>query len=71
MNAAAMKPERIKAFKELLALSERYKHKNQWYRAAIVSQRTEQEEMKHIERKNKELAPCQGYRGYADMDAVE
>ena len=30
MNAGTMKPERVEKFKELLALSEQYKHKNQW-----------------------------------------
>ena len=30
MNAGTLKPERVEKFKELLALSEQYKHKNQW-----------------------------------------
>ena len=30
MNAGTMKPERVEKFKELLALCEQYKHKNQW-----------------------------------------
>lgn len=30
MNAGSMKPERVEKFKELLALCEQYKHKNQW-----------------------------------------
>lgn len=30
MNAGTMKPERVEKFKELLALSEQYKHKNQY-----------------------------------------
>lgn len=30
MNAGTLKPERVERFKELLALSEQYKHKNQW-----------------------------------------
>ena len=30
MNAGTMKPERVEKFRELLALSEQYKHKNQW-----------------------------------------
>ena len=30
MNAGSMKQERVAKFKELLALSEQYKHKNQW-----------------------------------------
>lgn len=30
MNAGMLKPERVEKFKELLALSEQYKHKNQW-----------------------------------------
>ena len=30
MNAGKMKPERVEKFKELLALMEQYKRKNQW-----------------------------------------
>ena len=30
MNAGTMKPERVEKFKELLALCEQYKHKNQY-----------------------------------------
>jgi len=30
MNAGDLKPERVEAFKELLALCEQYKRKNQW-----------------------------------------
>ncbi len=30
MNAGELKPERVEKFKELLALGEKYKHKNQW-----------------------------------------
>jgi len=30
MNAGTLKSERVEKFKELLALSEQYKHKNQW-----------------------------------------
>ena len=30
MNAGTMKPERVEKFKELLALCEQYKRKNQW-----------------------------------------
>ena len=30
MNAGTMKRDRVEKFKELLALSEQYKHKNQW-----------------------------------------
>ena len=30
MNAGVLKPERVAAFKELLALSERYRRVNQW-----------------------------------------
>ena len=30
MNANELKPERVEAFKELLALMEQYKHINQW-----------------------------------------
>ena len=30
MNAGELKAERLEMFKELLALSEQYKHKNQW-----------------------------------------
>lgn len=30
MNKGELKPERVELFKELLALSERYKHKNQY-----------------------------------------
>lgn len=30
MNKGELKPERVEPFKELLALSERYKHKNQY-----------------------------------------
>ena len=30
MNAGTLKPERVEKFKELLALCEQYKHKNQW-----------------------------------------
>ena len=30
MNAGTMKPERAEIFKELLALCEQYKRKNQW-----------------------------------------
>lgn len=30
MNAGKLKPERAAAFKELLALSEQYRRKNQW-----------------------------------------
>ena len=30
MNAGTLKPERVGKFKELLALCEQYKHKNQW-----------------------------------------
>lgn len=30
MNAGELKPERATAFKELLTLSERYRHKNQY-----------------------------------------
>ena len=30
MNAGTLKPERVEKFKELLALYEQYKHKNQW-----------------------------------------
>lgn len=30
MNAGTLKPERVEKFKELLALSEQYKHKNQY-----------------------------------------
>lgn len=30
MNAGTMKQERVEKFKELLALCEQYKHKNQW-----------------------------------------
>ena len=30
MNAGTLKPERVEMFKELLALCERYKHKNQY-----------------------------------------
>ena len=30
MNAGTLKPERVEKFKELLALCEQYKHKNQY-----------------------------------------
>ena len=30
MNAGELKPERVEKFKELLALSEQYRHKNQY-----------------------------------------
>lgn len=30
LNAGTLKPERVEKFKELLALSEQYKHKNQY-----------------------------------------
>lgn len=30
MNAGAMKPERVEAFNDLLAIIEEYKRKNQW-----------------------------------------
>ena len=30
MNAGTLKPERVEKFKALLALSEQYKHRNQW-----------------------------------------
>ena len=30
MNAGTLKSERVEKFKELLALCEQYKHKNQW-----------------------------------------
>jgi len=30
VNANALKPERIDRFKELLAIGEKYRHKNQW-----------------------------------------
>ena len=30
MNKGELKAERVETFKELLALSEQYKHKNQW-----------------------------------------
>ena len=30
LNKGELKPERVEPFKELLALSERYKHKNQY-----------------------------------------
>ena len=30
MNARTLKPERVEKFKELLALCEQYKNKNQW-----------------------------------------
>lgn len=30
MNKGELKPERVESFKELLTLSERYKHKNQY-----------------------------------------
>ena len=30
MNAGTLKPERVEKLKELLALSEQYKHKNQY-----------------------------------------
>lgn len=30
MNVGELKPERVEKFKELLALGEKYKHKNQW-----------------------------------------
>ena len=30
LNAGKMKPERVEAFKRLLALSEQYRRKNQW-----------------------------------------
>ena len=30
MNAGALKPERVEKFRELLALCEQYKRKNQW-----------------------------------------
>ena len=30
LNAGKMKPERVEKFKELLALMEQYKRKNQW-----------------------------------------
>ena len=30
VNAGALKAERVEKFKELLALSERYRRKNQW-----------------------------------------
>ena len=30
MNAGKMKPERVEKFKELLALTEQYRRKNQW-----------------------------------------
>lgn len=30
MNTGTLKSERLEKFKELLALSEQYKHKNQW-----------------------------------------
>ena len=30
VNAGELKPDRIEKFNELLALGEKYKHKNQW-----------------------------------------
>lgn len=30
LNAGTLKPDRVEKFMELLALSEKYKHKNQW-----------------------------------------
>ena len=30
LNAGALKPDRVARFRELLALSERYRRKNQW-----------------------------------------